>query len=126
MIFTSKYAILVYINLPLIAFGIVGAITNYKTSRISKGKCVFRVVFWLTIGLLLAFFAPAYDFLVRYRLTSSPSMSIFDIFLLTLVLFCFMLIKRANEKSMYLNRRITRLHENLVLSEARLRQRDRP
>lgn len=114
---TNKYTLLVLVNLPLIIVGVVSAVTAYKTSRISRKKCLVQVLFWLSVGVGLSFIEPLYDALIRHNLTDSPPMSIFDVVLLTLVLFCFMLIKRANEKNAELNKRISRMHENIVIAE---------
>lgn len=115
--FTSKYAILVYINLPLIISGIIGAITTYKTRRVTRRHALWRVAFWIAIGVVLSLVGPAYDWLVQHKLTDSPPLSIFDIILLTLILFSFVMLKRSNERVAHLNKRLSRLHENLVIAE---------
>jgi hypothetical protein len=117
MMLTSKYALLVLVNLPLIIIGIVSAVTGYKTSRISKKRCVVEVVFWLLVGVVLSLVEPLYNALVKHNLTDSQPMSIFDMVLLTLILFCFLLIKNANERASQLAKKVSRLHENLVIAE---------
>lgn len=117
MMFTSKYALLVLVNLPLIIIGIVSAVTGYKTSRISKKRCVVEVAFWLLVGVALSLVEPVYNALIKHNLTDSQPMSIFDMVLLTLILFCFLLIKNANERASHLAKKISRMHENLVIAE---------
>lgn len=115
--FTSKYALLVLVNVPLLTIGIVGAITGYKTSRISKKRCVIEVVFWLLVGAVLLMVEPLYNTLIEHNLTKSAPMSIFDMVLLTLILFCLLLIKQANERTAALAKKLSRMHENLVIAE---------
>lgn len=115
--FTSKYALLVLINVPLIAIGIIGAVTGYKTSRISKKRCAAEVTFWLLVGVGLSLVEPLYNTLIKHNLTNSEPMSIFDMVLLTLILFCFLLIKQANERTTQLAKKISRMHENIVIAE---------
>ncbi len=120
--FTSKYFLLVLINLPLLTIGIVGAIADYKTSRISRKRCLIQVAFWLFVGVGLILIQPAYNALVRHNLTDSPPMSLFDMVLLTMVLFCLLLLKNANERMSLLARKLSRMHENLVIAEERRRR----
>jgi len=115
--FTNKYALLILVNLPLILIGIISAITSYKTSRISKKKCIAQVAMWLTVGVLLCFVEPIYNALITHNLTNSQPMSIFDMVLLTLILFCLLLIKQTNEKLDLLSTKFSRMHENSVIAE---------
>jgi hypothetical protein len=115
--FTNKYAILVIVNLPLLLIAIVGAMTNYKTGRISKRKATIEIVFWLIVGVLLVLIEPLYNTLIRHNLTNSAPMNIFDVGLLTLFIMSLLLIKHINEKVTRLNRKISRMHESIVLAE---------
>lgn len=115
----SRYVLLVIINTPLLLVGIVSALTNYNTRRISKKRCVGEIIFWLTIGVGLVFVEPIYNVLVRHNLTNSTPMSLFDMLLLTLILFCLLLIKSTNERTARLHRTISRMHENIAIAEAR-------
>jgi hypothetical protein len=113
----NKYMLLVLVNLPLILVGIVSAIADYKTGRITRNRCIFQTVTWLIVGLLLVLVQPVYEVLVTANLTNSPPLSIFDIVLLSVILFCLLLIKRTNEKADLLGKKITRMHENIVIAE---------
>lgn len=113
----NKYVLLVLINVPLIMLGIISAITGYKTSRISRNRAMFQILMWLFIGLLLVAVQPFYDILVKSHLTDSPSLSVFDIVLLSAVLFCLLLVKRTNEKVDVLRKKVSRMHENIVIAE---------
>lgn len=116
----SKYVLLVLINLPIVLIGITRAITRYKTkpARISRNKCVLEVVFWLSIGIALSSVEPIYNTLIQHNLTNSPPMSLFDIVLLTLFVFCLLLIVEANEEITALKRVASRMHEKLTIMEA--------
>jgi hypothetical protein len=114
--FTNKYALLVIINIPILLIGIIGAITNYKTSRISKQRCALQVVLWLLIGAAFVSVEPIYNSLIRHHLTESAPMSIFDMVLLTGIAFCLLLIKQANERIMMLNKKLARLHESQAMA----------
>jgi glucan phosphoethanolaminetransferase (alkaline phosphatase superfamily) len=114
----SRFLLLILINLPIILVGIISAITDYKTKRSSKRKYIAEVTLWLLIGVGLVFIEPIYNTLIRYNLTNSTPMSLFDIVLLTLVLLCLFLIKQTNEKNMQLANKVARMHENLAIVEA--------
>jgi len=114
----SKYVLLVLINLPLLIIGVVSALTHYKTGRISKKRCMVEVAVWTCIGLGLVFVQPLYNTLIRHNLTDSQPMSLFDIVLLTLIIFCLMLIKNSNERLTQLHKKISRMHENMAITEA--------
>lgn len=117
--FTSKYAILLLVNIPILAVGVVGAVTDYKTRRISRQRCVIQVIMWLLIGATFVFIEPVYNSLIRHHLTASAPMSIFDVALLTGLTLCILLIKQANERIANLNKKVARLHENQVIAAAR-------
>lgn len=116
----SKYLLLVLINTPIVLVGIVRAITRYKTkpARISKNKAIYEVVFWLSIGVALSFAQPIYNALVRYNLTDSTPMSLFDVAVLTLFVFALLLIVETNEELTSLKKTVSRLHEKLAIMDA--------
>ena|ERR1700694_1091880 len=113
---TSKYFILVAINLPLVIIGTLGAIASYKTRRTSKKKSAVQVAFWIAVGIGLFLVEPGYNALVKNNLTDSPPMSLFDVVLLTLLLFSLLFIKNANQRISLLNAKLSRMHEDMVIS----------
>lgn len=121
---TSKYFFLVVINLPLVIVGVVGAIAAYKTGRISKNKSLVQVLFWLVVGAGLFLVQPAYNALIRHNLTDSPPLSLFEVVLLTLLLFSLLLIKNANQRISLLNHKLSRMHEDMVIAAERRRPMD--
>lgn len=113
----SKYLLLVLINAPIVLIGVVRAVTRYKTkpARISKNKAVVETVFWLAIGIGLSFVEPLYNTLIQHNLTDSPPMSLFDVVLLTLFVFCLLMIVETNEELTALKKIVTRIHEKLAI-----------
>lgn len=114
----NKFIILGVINTPIIIFGIVRAVSSYKTSRISKLRCKIEVVLWILIALGLVAVEPIYNLLVSNQLTDSAPMSIFDVVLLTFVLMSIFFIIRTNEKVSLVNKKIARLHESYAIKES--------
>ena len=113
----SKYLILILINLPLVIAGVLSTISAYKTKQVSRRRMRWSLLFWVFIFIGLMLIEPIYDILVRSNLTDSSPLSIFDIILLTMILFTLFLLKRSNEASMRLGHRMARLQENLAISE---------
>jgi hypothetical protein len=118
----SRYLLLVIINAPLLLVGIIGALTHYNTKRISKKRCYAEVAFWVVLGIGLCLAQPAYNALIRHNLTNSEPMSLFDMILLTFIIFCLLLIKSSNEHTAELHRKISRMHERIAIDEAHRRE----
>ena len=76
------------------------------------------MAFWVSISVALFFAQPLYNALVEHNLTDSQPMSLFDIALLTIIIFCLLLIKSSNERITQLHKKISRMHENLAISSA--------
>lgn len=114
----SRFLILVLINVPIVLFGVLSAIVGYKTKRISKRRGMIEIICWLLAFAALACVEPVYNVLVEQHLTDSGPMSIFDMVLLTLVLLCLLLIVRANEKLTALNKKLSLIHEHVVIKES--------
>jgi hypothetical protein len=113
----NKYVLLVLINSPLIIFAVLMAVTSYKTGRSTKRRCTVLVVFWLLVGTGMLFVEPAYDLLVRANLTASPPLSVFDIILLTALLFLMLLLVQLYDKLTALSRKVSKMHESIAIME---------
>lgn len=116
--FVSRFLILILINLPIVLIGTVGAIVAYKTKQTSKKRCLVEVISWIIVGFGLVMVEPAYNLLVKNNLTTSDSMSIFDIILLTLVLICGLFLVKSNEKISSINNKLSRIHEHIAMKDA--------
>src|SRR4051812_17697070 len=93
------------------------AVTSYKTGRSTKRRCTVLVVFWLLIGTGMLFVEPVYNLLVRANLTESPPLSVFDIILLTALIFLMLILVQLYDKLNNLSRKVSRLHENIAIME---------
>jgi hypothetical protein len=113
----SKYVLLVLINSPLIILAVLMAVTGYKTGRSTRRRCGVVVTFWLMVGIGMFFVEPAYDSLVRANLTDSPPMSVFDIILLTGIIFLMLLIVQLYERLTTLSRKVSKMHEGIAIIE---------
>jgi hypothetical protein len=113
----NKYALLVLINSPLIVSAVLMAVTSYKTGRSTRRRCTVLVVFWLLVGIGMLFVEPAYNSLVRANLTESPPLSVFDIILLTALIFLMLLLVQLYDKLTNLSRKVSRMHEGIAIME---------
>jgi hypothetical protein len=113
----NKYALLVIINAPLIVVAVLMALTSYKTGRSTRRRCTVLVTFWLLVGVGMFFVEPAYNLLVRANLTESPPLSVFDIILLTAILFQLLLMVQLYERLTNLSRKVSRMHEGISIIE---------
>lgn len=115
----NKYIFLTVLNIPLILYGIIDAIVDYKASKsISKHRCIGLIVFWLLIGLAIIMVEPLYNSLIRANLTDSPPLSIFDAVLLTSLVFCILLIVKINVRLSAVNNKLSRVHERVAIMES--------
>jgi hypothetical protein len=118
----NKYALLVLINSPLIVCAVLMAVTSYKTGRSTRRRCTVLVVFWLLVGIGMLFVEPAYNSLVRANLTESPPLSVFDIILLTALIFLMLLLVQLYDKLTNLSRKVSRMHEGIsIMEESKLK-----
>ncbi|SOD93832.1 hypothetical protein [Blastococcus haudaquaticus] len=113
----NKYVLLVLINAPLIMFAILMAVTSYKTGRSTRRRCTVLVVFWLLVGIGMLFVEPLYDLLVRKNLTASPPLSVFDILLLSGLIFQMLIMVQLYDKLNNLSRKVSRMHEGIAIME---------
>lgn len=111
----SKYIVLILINLPLLLAVLIRTTADYKTRRITKNKYVITTIVWVFVIAALCLIEPFYNILLRSGLTDSPSMSIFDVALLTLLVFAGYLLMRAKQDISELETRVSKLHERIVI-----------
>lgn len=111
----SKYIVLILINLPLLLAVLIRTTADYKTRRITKNKYIVTTIVWVFVIAALCLIEPFYNILLRSGLTDSPSMSIFDVALLTLLVFAGYLLMRAKQDISELETRVSKLHERIVI-----------
>lgn len=111
----SRYLILVLLNLPLIIGGIMGALIDFKTNKISKSKFWFLTGLWLVILGGLAVAEPFYTYLYSRNLTETESMSLFDVIQFTGIIYILFMANRSRIKADVLERRVQDLHQELSI-----------
>ncbi len=116
----DKYTILIVLNTPLALYGLFSVFLAYKMKRLRRPQMLVRVLFWLIILLAIWFVKPITDWLYSKSLTATPPLSIFDVFIITGVVICFLLIGRAYSRISETEERLNHLHEavSIELSKA--------
>jgi hypothetical protein len=111
----SRYLVLVILNMPFILAALVNTLVSYKLGRISKQRFILRTAFWLFIfaGLVLA--QPVYNYLFSRDLTTSASLTIFDIVEITGLVVVFLIANRSRTRIDTLERRVQDLHQELSI-----------
>lgn len=103
------------LNLPLIIGGIMGALIDFKTNKISKSKFWFLTGLWLVILGGLAVAEPFYTYLYSRNLTETESMSLFDVIQFTGIIYILFMANRSRIKADVLERRVQDLHQELSI-----------
>ena len=113
----DKYTILIILNVPLVFFGYLRAITMYGEGLVRRSGLIVRFLFWSLILFGLLFAKEIYNYLAQKNLTDSPPLSLADVVLVTGVVFCLFLTMRAYTKIETLEKRLTDLHEEISIKE---------
>lgn len=111
----SRYLILVILNLPLIAAGVLSATVSYKLHKSSRRRFVFRILTWVVILLSLLFAESIYNFLFSNNLTETEPLSLFDVIQITAIIFTFYIANQAYIRADLLERRVQDLHQELSI-----------
>ena len=111
----SRYTILVLLNLPLVFAAITNAIVSYNLQHLSRRRFIFKVLFWCLVLVGLIFAEPIYNFLYNEGLTQTEPLSLFDVLLITGVIYVFYLVNRLYVKVDVLERRTHDLHQELSI-----------
>ena len=111
----SRYLILVILNTPLILAGIINSLVGYKLGRMTRGRFIFGLVFWLILLLGLIFVKPIYTFLFSNNLTKTEPLSLFDVIQITGIVFTLFIANKAFGKADLLERRLNDLHQELSI-----------
>jgi hypothetical protein len=111
----SRYLILIILNAPLVAAGLVTSLVAYKMKRISRRKFLFQTLIWLIIygGIVAAKFI--YEFLFSNNLTQTEPLSLFDVIQITGIIFVLFMANRSRLKVENLERRVQDLHQELSI-----------
>lgn len=109
----SKYTLLIILNMPFVAVGLLKTYRMFQVGRLSRAGLVMRVIFWLTVACGIVFVREIYTFLVSHSLTDSTPLSLTDVVMITGVIFCLSFCLRLYTKNEALEKRLNDLHEKL-------------
>lgn len=111
----SRYLILVLINLPLIISGLLGALVDFKMHKTTRFKFFVQLAVWLVILAGLASAKFIYGFFYYHHMTTTASMSLFDVIEFTGLVFVLFIANRSRIKNDRLERRLQDLHQELSI-----------
>jgi len=111
----SRYLLLFLLNAPIVITAIVSSVVDYKMSKISKRKFIFRFTFWLLALSALALAYPIYQFLFNENLTISEPLSLFDVGQITLIVFLLFSVSRLQSRAETMERKFKDLHQELSI-----------
>lgn len=111
----SRYTLLILINIPFIAAGILNALVSYKLNHTDKRRFVFRIGLWVTIFTSLVLAEPLYNFLFSNNLTRTEPLSLFDVMQITGIILTFFIVNQAYSKVHYLEGRLQDLNQRLSI-----------
>jgi hypothetical protein len=114
-----KYILVAVAVVMLFAVVSVRATVDFKTKRISKNKYTATMIFWLAIVVAIILFGPVYEWLRISNLTDSGPLSLFDLILLTAIVFLLYVIMRTQQSISELNSRFARLHEEISIERSK-------
>lgn len=111
----SRYWLLLLLNVPFIFMGLLGAITSFKLSKISKRRLIAQTIIWLLlfVGLILA--EPIYNWLFSNNLTQTEPLSLFDVVQITAIVVVFYIANRTRTKLEATENRLQELHRELSI-----------
>jgi hypothetical protein len=112
----NKYVIFIILTTPLILYLMFNVVLLYKLKKLRPTQAAIRFVLWGLLLIGIWFTRPITDFLYQNELTASPPLSIFEIFLTTGLLICFIMIGRAHSRLRELEDRFTKLHEKASIA----------
>lgn len=115
----SRYLLLVILNMPFVTMGIVSSTTQYKIGRLSKNNYLFQLLFWIFITLSLILAEPIYNSLYSSGLTSTESLSLFDVIQITAIIILLYGVNRARIKIESMERRFREMHQEISIRLSR-------
>ena len=110
-----RYAILVLLNIPIIALAFVNFITKYKMRKITKQRFKTQVLLWLSITVVLIGSFPIYNYLSGRAPLDSHELSLFDIIQTTAIILLFYVANSQRQKVEANERNLRDLHQELSI-----------
>lgn len=111
----SRYLLLIILNAPLVIAGLIGALVEYKTRRISIFKWLGTTVIWLVIFGGIIGVQPALTFLHEHHKIRAHEMSLFDVLEITGIIYILFMANRSRIKTDRLEQRVQDLHQELSI-----------
>lgn len=111
----SRYLLLILLNLPFVAAGLVGAVTQYKLRKNSRRKFLFQIIAWVGIASSLCLAYPIYSWLFSNNLTETEPLSLFDVVQITAIVFLLYALNSLRTKTEVTEQRLRALHEELSI-----------
>lgn len=115
----SRYLLLLLLNIPFIAAGILTAVTQYKLGKSSKKRLFTQLIFWIAVFIALATAQPIYQWLFNNQLTQTEPLSLFDVVLFTGLVVTFYIANRTRSRVDSLERRLRDLHQELSIQSSK-------
>jgi len=111
----SRYFLLLLFTLPFIIAAIANLITQYKLSKITRGRFVSWIIIWTSVLIGLIFTESLYNWLFVNNLTVSESLSLFDVVQITAIVMLFYIANRLRQKAEVNERRLRDLHQEISI-----------
>lgn len=110
-----RYILLVILNMPIIAFGLLNIFTQYKLGRMSKERLLHQISLWGGTLIVLISSFPAYNLFTGKPIFDSSELSLFDIFQTTAIIIIIYLLNRQRQKIEQNEKTIRDLHQELSI-----------
>lgn len=111
----DKYVLLFALNVLFVFFGLLKAIMLYRTKSVDRVTFALRVLFWISILLILIFAHPIYDYAYSHNWTDSSPLSLPDVVLATGFLLSLSLCVKLYAKVDVMDKRISDLHQEISI-----------
>lgn len=118
----DKYIVFIILNTPLVLYLMFNVVLLYKLKKLRPTQAAIRLALWSALLLGIWFTHPITDFLYQNELTASPPLSIFDVFLTTGILICFVMVGRAHTRLREIEDRFTKFHEKASIDFSELKK----
>lgn len=110
-----RYAILVFLNLPIIILAFINVVTLYKMKKISKSRFWQQVLIWLVILIVLLTSFPVYNMLMNFDLFDSSRLSGIDIVQTTAIIYLVYIVNDHRRKIDRTEKIMRELHQELSI-----------
>lgn len=110
-----RYAILVFLNLPIILLALMNIITQYKLKKVERSRFRIQLTLWLIILVTLVSSFPLYNYLAGKSPLDSSELSLFDIVQSTAIIYLIYIVNEYRRKIERSERLMRDLHQELSI-----------